>query len=251
MLVLGLTTSTPQIGVALGDQSGLRAGWSAVRGRHHAELVTPAITEVCAVAEVEPSDIGVVAVDTGPGLFTGLRVGVATAKAMAFALGVPVIAVSSLDLLAFGYRYVGRRVTATIDARRSELFVASYVAVPGGMQRVSEPRTASADEVAAGLVAEPGPHLLIGNGAQRYVEAFAGCDRVELADASFPSAVALVNLAHARAMREEWIRPEEVECTYLREPDAAINWDTRDGHVGPGGHVDDRRAAGPSDGADT
>ncbi len=246
MLILGMTTSTPQIGVALGDQSGLRSGWAAVRGRHHAELITPAISEVCAAADVTPADIAVVAVDTGPGLFTGLRVGVATAKATAFALGVPVIAVSSLDLLAFGYRYVGRRVTATIDARRSELFVASYVAVPGGMQRVSEPRTASADEVAAELQAEPGPHLLIGNGAQRYADAFAGNDRVEIADASFPSAGALVNLAHARAMREEWSRPEAVECTYLREPDAAINWETRDGHIGPDGRLE-RGAGGSSD----
>jgi tRNA threonylcarbamoyladenosine biosynthesis protein TsaB len=237
MLVLGLTSSTPQIAVALGDQSGLRAGWAAVRGRHHAELITPAITEVCRAADVSERDIGVVAVDTGPGLFTGLRVGVATAKAFAFALGIPVVPVSSLDLLAFGYRYVGRRVTATIDARRAELFVASYVAVPGGMQRVSEPRAASADELAAELQAEPGPHLLIGNGAQRYAEAFAGNDRVEIADAAFPLASALVNLAHARAMREDWIRPTQVECTYLREPDAAINWETRDGHVGADGGV--------------
>lgn len=237
MLVLGLTTSTPQIGVALGDQSGLRAGWATVRGRHHAELVTPAITEVCAAAGVSVSDVGVVAVDTGPGLFTGLRVGVATAKATAFALGVPVIDVSSLDLLAFAYRYVGRRVTATIDARRSELFVASYVAVPGGMQRVSEPRTATADELAAECQAEPGPHLLVGNGAQRYAEVFAGNDRVELADASYPSGLALVSLAHARAMREDWVRPEQIECTYLREPDAAINWETRDGHMGADGTV--------------
>lgn len=237
MIVLGLTTSTPQIGVAVGDATGPLATWSAVRGRHHAELLAPAVLDVCAAADVEPDRIGVVAVDDGPGLFTGLRVGVATAKAMAFASGLPVVPVSSLDLLAFASRYVARRVTATIDARRSELFVASYVAVPGGMQRVTEPRTASPEELAAELLAEPGPHLLIGNGAPRHAEVFADNDRVEIADVAFPSAAALVRIAHARALREEWVRPEAVTCTYLREPDAAINWQTRDGHVGPGGAV--------------
>lgn len=137
MLILGITTSTPQIGLAVGGQEGVLSTWSAVRGRHHAELVTPAIAEVCASAGIELSEVGLVAVDIGPGLFTGLRVGVATAKAAALALGVPMIGVSSLDLLAFRVRYASRTVTAVIDARRGELFVASYVPVPGGVQRTN------------------------------------------------------------------------------------------------------------------
>lgn len=238
MLVLAVTTSTPQIGVAIGDDSGVRASWSALRGRGHAEWITPAIESVCAAADTTPADVGVVAVDTGPGLFTGLRVGVATAKAVAFALGVPVVSVSSLDLLAFEYRYAVRRVTATIDARRSELFVASYLAVPGGMQRISEPRAASPVDVAAELEAEPGSHLLVGNGAPRYASVFVGNDRVTLADASYPSAGALVGIAHARALREEFESPESVACTYLRDPDVEINWQTRQGRVGPTGDLE-------------
>ncbi len=238
MLVLGLTTSTPQIGVALADDDGLRAATATVRGRHHAELLAPAIVEVCEAAEVTVDQVDVVAVDTGPGLFTGLRVGVATAKAVAFGMDLPVVPVSSLDLLAFGYRYVARRITATIDARRGELFVASYVPVPGGIQRVSEPHTATAEELAAELQAEEGTHLLVGNGAPRYADTFAANDRVELADASFPSPAALVALAHARARRDDGERPEGVRCTYLREPDAQINWQTRDGRVGAPGTVE-------------
>ena len=231
MLILALTTSTAQIGVAVGDGDAVRASWTAVHPRRHAEVIAPAIADVCTSADVALSDIAVVAVDSGPGLFTGLRVGVATAKACAFALGVPVIALSSLDLVAFRYRYAQRRITAMIDARRSEVFVASYAAVPGGIQRLSDPRAASPDDVAAELLAEPGPHLLVGNGAHAYHDAFRGNDRIEVADASCPSPGALIGLAHARALREEWERPEAVECTYLREPDAEINWQTRNGQV--------------------
>lgn len=229
MLILGITTSTPQIGLAVGGQEGVLSTWSAVRGRHHAELVTPAIAEVCASAGIELSEVGLVAVDIGPGLFTGLRVGVATAKAAALALGVPMIGVSSLDLLAFRVRYASRTVTAVIDARRGELFVASYVPVPGGVQRTNEPHTASPEDLAADLLATSGEHLLVGDGARRYAELLVQNDRVELADAGsgYPSASGLVQLAHAQAMREEWSTPTEIACEYLRQPDAEINWQTR------------------------
>jgi tRNA threonylcarbamoyladenosine biosynthesis protein TsaB len=233
MLVLGMSTSTPQVGVAIGGHEGVLASWHAVRGRHHAELLTPAIAHTCDSAGVALADVGVVAVDVGPGLFTGLRVGVATAKAVATALGVPMIGVSSLDLLAFTVRESSRPITAVIDARRGELFVASYVAVPGGVQRTVEPHTASPDELSAELLATAGEHLLIGNGARRYADVFASNDRVALTDAGsgHPSAAALVQLAHAHALREEWVAPTEIRCAYLRQPDVEINWQTRDGAV--------------------
>lgn len=230
--MLGVSTSTARIGVAVGDDDGIRATWGAVQPRRHAEMIPPAIQEVCRAAEVDLGAIDAVAVDNGPGLFTGLRVGVATAKALAFALGVPIVAVSSLDLLAFASRHASKRVTATIDARRSEVFTASYIAVPGGTQRVVEPHAASPDDLAAELEADPSPHLVVGNGAQRYAERFARNDRVTLAEVEFPSAEALVRLAHAKARRGETVDPASVACTYLREPDAAINWQTRDGQVG-------------------
>lgn len=231
MTVLALTTSTPRIGIALGGTDGPLASWSAVRGRAHAELITPAIGQVCAAAEVSLDRIDAVVVDNGPGLFTGLRIGVATAKAIAFALGVPVVPVSGLDVLAFAHRHVERRITATIDARRGELFVASYVSVPGGIQQVGEQRAESASRLAASLEAEPGGHLVIGDGAVRHPEAFAGNDRVELAELSYPSAVVLAGLGAARAAHGGGVPPEQVACNYLREPDAQINWVTRDGGV--------------------
>ena len=111
----------------------------------------PAIEFICGQARVELADIGLVAVDVGPGLFTGLRVGVATAKAIAFALRVPMIGVSSLDLLAFPVRFSPRLIVAAIDARRGELYYAMYRQVPGGVQRLSEQVVGSPDDLASEL----------------------------------------------------------------------------------------------------
>jgi tRNA threonylcarbamoyladenosine biosynthesis protein TsaB len=231
MLILGLESATAQVGCAIGGHEGVLASSHSARGKRHAENLTPAIEFVCRQARVELSEISCVAVDHGPGLFTGLRVGVASGKAVAQALRVPMIAVSSLDLLAFPLRFTGRRIAAVIDARRSEVFWAFYRAVPGGVQRMSEPAVSTPDELAAELLARGGETLLVGDGAIRYAQQLGDIAGVDIAggDHAYPSARSLVQLAHARALREEWVRPNEVELLYLRKPDAEINWSTREG----------------------
>lgn len=231
MLILGLESATAQVGCAVGGHEGVLASSHSARGKRHAENLIPAVEFVCRQARIELSEISCVAVDNGPGLFTGLRVGVASGKAIAQALRVPMITISSLDLLAFPLRFTDRRIAAVIDARRSEVFWAFYRQVPGGVQRISEPTVGSPDELAAELVADPCESLLCGDGAIRYADQLASSPNVEVAggDHAYPSARALVQLAHARALREQWIRPEEVELMYLRKPDAEINWSMREG----------------------
>jgi tRNA threonylcarbamoyladenosine biosynthesis protein TsaB len=232
VLILGIETATAQVGVAIGGHEGVLAQAHSARGRRHAENLTPAIDFVRRQARVDLSEISCVAVDLGPGLFTGLRVGVAAAKAIAHALQVPMIGVSSLDLLAFPVRYSTRRIVAVIDARRSELFYASYRQVPGGVQRLSDPVVGTADDLASELLADREEFLLVGDGALRYAESFEGLSKVELADQGlqWPSASSLVQLAHAQALREQWVKPWDLQPLYLRKPDAEINWKTRDAH---------------------
>ncbi len=203
------------------------------RGKRHAESLTPAIDFLRQQARIDLDEIGCVAVDVGPGLFTGLRVGVASAKAMAHALRIPMVGVASLDLLAFPVRWTPRLIVAAIDARRSELFTASYRQVPGGIQRLGERRVSTPDDLAGDLEATGEDVLLVGDGGLRYHEAFEDVAGVELADQGMahPSAASLVQLAHARALREDFVQPWELEPLYLRRPDAEINWDTRDGRV--------------------
>jgi tRNA threonylcarbamoyladenosine biosynthesis protein TsaB len=234
VLILGISTSTTQVGCAIGGHEGVLASVQSARGKRHAETLAPAIDVVRQQAQVGLSEIGCVAVDLGPGLFTGLRVGIATAKALAHALRVPMIGVPSLDLVAFPVRWSPRLVVAAIDARRGELFVASYRQVPGGIQRLDDYRVSSPDDLATDLMATRDEVLLVGDGAMRYAELFGPLTEVELADQglAYPAASSLVQLAHARALREEFVNTWDLEPLYLRAPDAAINWTTREGTVG-------------------
>ena len=155
---------------------------------------------------------------------------VAIVVATAFALGVPMIGVSSLDLLAFPVRFTNRLIVATVDARRGEIYHASYRQVPGGVQRITEAQLGTADDLASDLLAVGDEVLLVGDGARRYRDVFDGLARVEHAEVGnpFPSASSLVQLAHPRALREEFELPESIVPLYLRRPDAEINWSTRD-----------------------
>lgn len=230
MLILGVTTSTAQVGCAIGGHEGILGSIHSARGRRHAETLTPAIDSLCRQTRIELGEIGAIAVDVGPGMFTGLRVGIAAAKAISYARRLPMIGVSSLDLLAFPLRHSRRRVVCAVDAGRGEIFHAGYRQVPGGIQRLTEPAVDSPDDLASDLMASDDEILLVGDGALRHRATFEQLRRVELADQgmAYPSAGSLVQLAHARALREDFVGPGEVEPLYLRKPDAEINWKTRD-----------------------
>lgn len=125
MLVLALDTATPTLVAGLADwaQHGVTevlAERAVPSGTRHAELLTPAITSVLDDAGLTMSDLDAVVTGLGPGPFTGLRVGVVTAAALADARGLPVIGVCSLDAIGSGAR------TVVTDARRKEIYWAAY-----------------------------------------------------------------------------------------------------------------------------
>ena len=230
MIILGIETSTEQVGCAIGGNEGILASFTAARGRRHAETITPAIEFVRDQAQLSLQQVSTVAVGIGPGLFTGLRVGIATAKAIALALRVPMIGLPSLDLIAYPLRHSSRLIVPVIDAKRGEVFSASYRHVPGGLQRVSDYVVVTPDDLASDLEARADECLVVGDGALRYADVFAGNDRVELGTvgSAYPSPSALVELAQPRAVREEFVQPSEIEPMYLRKADARINWEMRE-----------------------
>lgn len=230
MIILGIETATNQVGCALGGVEGVLASFHTTRDRRHAETLTPAIEFLAKQARVELREVSVVAVDIGPGLFTGLRVGIAAGKAIASALRVPMIGLSSLDLLAFPVRHSDRLIVPIVDARRGEVFTAMYRQVPGGVQRVDPYRVMTPTELASELQARNENALLVGDGALRYHEVFGEFRNIELGQFGFahPSAAALVELAQPKALREEFVQPWELEPLYLRKSDAEINWDVRE-----------------------
>jgi tRNA threonylcarbamoyladenosine biosynthesis protein TsaB len=224
LILLGIETASELVGVTLADDAGPRAGVWVTGRRRHAEALAPAIAHVLDQVGMSLADVEVVAVDVGPGLFTGLRVGVASAQGLAQGLGVGVIGVTSVDVLARSAYAAGwpGPVAAVVDARRGEVFGARY----RGPTDQSHPlRRWMPAELAASLRADAAPFpglLVVGNGALRYAGDFGGLRLAAIAD---PSPRALVEVAAGRlAAGERPVPPADVRPVYLREADARINW---------------------------
>jgi tRNA threonylcarbamoyladenosine biosynthesis protein TsaB len=226
MLLLCLDTSTPQVGVAIGSDDQIVGRIQLARPQHHAEHLAPAIAYLLEQLDLSLDQLTAIGVGIGPGLFTGLRVGVTTAKVMAQALRIPLIAVPSLDLLAFEVRYADRLVVPALDARRGEVFWSTYRQVPGGVQRLSDYEVGNPADVCAELMAKGEEVLLLGDGALRYRESFYELERAEFGPASlsYPSVSALVELSRAKFQREDFAQPRDVHPLYLRLSDAEMNW---------------------------
>ena len=231
MNVVAIDTSTPQVSVAIGDERRI-LGRIQLAAAARQETVAPALEQLLTWTGLDLDKVGGFAVGIGPGLFTGLRVGVQTAKTLALITGSPLVAIASIDALAYPHRFSPRTIAAVVDGRRGEVFFALYRAVPGGVVRQTEPEVARPEHVAAALQAVPGDVLAVGDGAILYQDVLREAGgRVEFGSASsaHPDAAALVELAVPRLLREEHDRVHDVVPMYLRKSDAEIAWDRRSG----------------------
>lgn len=229
MLVLGVETSTSQSSVCLATEQKVVAAVTLGRSQAHGEFLAPGIAFCLRQAGLDVNAVSGVAVSLGPGLYTGMRVGIATAQAFAHARNLPVVGLVSLDLLAFHVRHVRRLVCAVLDARRGELFWGFYRSVPGGVQRVSELGVGPSEKLAAEVEAIPEDVLAVGEGAVDAAAELesAGAEVGASPSTAYPSAQCLVELAVPRFLREETQRPEDLRPFYLRQADARINWRQR------------------------
>lgn len=231
MIVLGIETSTAQASIALGSEQDMIATCSLSRGATHGEFLLPTVDYLLRQAGLAYANISAVAVGIGPGLFTGMRVGVSTAKTLAQALSVPMVGIPSLDLLAFDGRYSSRLICPALDAKRGELFFAFYRQVPGGITRTSEYSVGSIQRLLAEIQGRGSEVLLIGDGALLYKSKLEEAGRVEFGSMAiaFPRAASLVELALPRFYRYDFDSLFEIEPMYMRRSTAEIKWDRKRG----------------------
>jgi tRNA threonylcarbamoyladenosine biosynthesis protein TsaB len=223
MKLLCLETATSAAAVSLVDESGVHGEVIASTDRHHTESLLPAATVLLAEAGWSLGDLDAVVVDIGPGLFTGLRVGVTTARSLAMAAGLGLIAVTSLEVLADDPVVTGAdRVVSIVDARRGELFVQTFTG-PAGDRRATDGPSIVTPEALLGLVgslASAQPVVCVGDGALRHREALGGLGAVTLAEVAVPSPGVAGRLAMTRSL----VDPVSVIPLYLRDPDAVVNF---------------------------
>lgn len=215
MKVLGLDTASGFASVALVDDKNVLAETRSDTAGHRADLLV-LVDDVCNRAGVTPAQLDAVAIGAGPGSFTGLRIGMATAKGIAFAAQRPLWAVSSLAALAYAEleRDATGIVVGVLDARRGEVYAGAYRSESGSLVLVGEERVLPPRELAS--FAPPGARF-VGDAAKAYPE----LAQLPGTWGVTPSGSAVARLALAGARVDvlvsgvpTYIRPSEAEVRY-------------------------------------
>jgi tRNA threonylcarbamoyladenosine biosynthesis protein TsaB len=221
MLVLGIDTATQTASIALVRDDAVIAA-AEVMSRTHGDVLLPAIDALVRGAGLGPRDLDAIAIGAGPGSFTGLRIGMATAKGIAFAADRPLWIVSSLAALAWGGATAGGLLVPVLDARRAEVYAGFYRAGERGVIEVATERVLPPAELAAAIAThrDGGPVAVFGDALQILGELGDGVAvRADLPRTPSGAAVAQLGAWGDRVDALDrgapaYIRPAEAEIMY-------------------------------------
>ena len=217
MKLLAIDTVTEACSVALWLESEVRERFE-MAPRRHTMLVLPMVQELLAEAGMSLAQLDAIAVDRGPGSFTGVRIGTGVVQGLAFSIDLPVVPVSSLATLAQAVWMQQRHenVLALIDARMQEVYAGHYRYQGTEMGLVGEERVGA---LSAMMSAEATDCYCVGSGSRLYAEqlqAHANYHLLPDTEFDFPRADVLASLAVAAYERNEQVSAEQLEPTYLR-----------------------------------
>lgn len=227
MVILGIETSAKVGSVAVLGEDETPFEHSFTAGLVHGVELLPAIAGVLDDAGLNRSDIDAVAVSRGPGSYTGIRVGVAGAKTLAWALGTKVVGVCSLEVVAANAPEAAGRLHVVIDARRKRVYTQIFINSGGRLQPVTQPEVMPAEEAAERI--EKGD-AVTGDALDGYAELFAASHGDMTEEATWqPRAGELCRLASALINAGEHDDIYKLAPLYLHRPEAEELWEKRHG----------------------
>lgn len=218
---LCLDTHGQMLTLILGNDSGIQAVYSQPANNRHSESLVTALDGLLGQSRQTKNDLESVAVVSGPGSFTGLRVGLAFAKGLALGLGLRLLAVNSLEALAYSAGSEAGLLSPMIDAKKNQIYAALYEAIDGGVRKLREPVAVAPAEWIRSL--SPGTRLL-GSGVDICLALLSDENRSDfiIDELMAPSPTGLFQLAMEKYRAREFVAPEELEACYLRPADAVL-----------------------------
>jgi len=165
MRILALETSAKACSAALTEDGRVVASAYQCTGLTHSRTLMPMVKDMLANAEIPIEDCGAIAVANGPGSFTGLRIGIAAAKGLAFAAGIPAVGISTLEAMATGAACMDGLIVCAMDARRQQVYNAVFSAENGELTRFSPDRPIGLAALGEELRNVEKRKIIVGDGA--------------------------------------------------------------------------------------
>lgn len=230
MLLLAIDTATMASSVALISEERLEAELTCEVGNTHSETLLSHIDQILSMAGRRKSALDAVAVSIGPGSFTGLRIGLSTAKALCYGLSIPLVTVSTMEALAAHFPVEGARVGVLLDAQKNHAYAALYTHGDGAMRALIEPRVAVYRDFIAAL-AVYAPVVLVGDIPQKRRAQIVCPAGVTIAppELIMPRAATVARLGLEKLRRGEIADMMAAEPVYIRRSEAEVLWEKRHG----------------------
>lgn len=221
MLILAMDSTAVEASVALLSDGAPLAAFHLNNGNTHSETLLPMTESVLRCTGKTVNDIDLFAVSAGPGSFTGVRIGVATVKGLAFGKGKPCVGVSTLEALAENLVPTGGLLCPVMNARRGQVYNALFRVENGALTRLCPDRALSVEELEAELLTYSEPVTLCGDGAEPVKNSFTKCD-VALPPLTLieQNAVSVALCAARMAKEGRTCTDKELKPVYLRMPQA-------------------------------
>lgn len=214
--ILAIDTTLGACSAALIKDKTLLSCKREVRARGHVERLLPMIDEVCAASNVNVSDLDQIAVTIGPGTFAGVRIGLSAAKGMGLALDIPIVAVTTLEALAYQYACehcdFSGEIAVAIDARRGEIYLQSFEINKGSCTAISEPDAVPVSSISDMLGDQIS--LIIGSACDLLKDLNIQCEQ----GYDYPDAAYVAKMAVGLSQRAKI--SDDISPLYLRAPDA-------------------------------
>ena len=223
MKILALETSARAVSAAVSENGRILTSGYQDTGLTHSRTLMPIVEHILKNADLKPADMDAIAVAVGPGSFTGIRIGVAAAKGLALALDKPAIGVSTLAAMARNVAFADGLVVCAMDARRSQVYNATFSAEGGVLTRLTPDRAISLRELAEELRGAARSITLVGDGAclahTCFTENGLPC-RLAPPHLLLQNAVSVALEAKALASQGKMVSAQELAVFYLRPPQA-------------------------------
>ncbi len=231
MKVLAVDTSSTVAAVAVMDEGGLLGEYSLNYGKTHSQRLMPMIEELLGGLGMTPADVDLYAASSGPGSFTGLRIGITTIKAMAYAQSKPVISIPTLDALALNISGTSGLVCPVMDARNRQVYTALYQNSSAGVTNITEYMGIMVEELVQMIKDKNSDVVFVGEAVALYREYFKESlgERCSFAPPSLmlQRAASVAQLALERAGEGKTESCYDMTPFYLRKPQAEREYEKK------------------------
>ena len=223
MKILALETSAKAVSAAVSEDGKILCSGYQDTGLTHSRTLMPIVEHILKNTGLAVADMDAIAVAAGPGSFTGIRIGVAAAKGLAFAADKPAVGVSTLAAMARNVAFCDGLVICAMDARRQQVYNALFEAKDGQLTRLTPDRAIALEELAEELRSDPRPKTVVGDGARlcfaHLTEAGISC-RLAPAQLVMQNAMSVALEAEAMAAEGKLVSAQALEPVYLRPAQA-------------------------------